>query len=293
MTSPTIRTHPHYAETERNSPIACSYLPPPCPATSSTQSATGRTAVRQVLSRPNRGRRDFPEWTSGAGMDIASDRTRTYVTRALELFAGYGERAALVQDDRRISYRELRDLVHRMAATLRAYGVRSGASVLIMVANPLEGPVLQLAVHLLGCRSFWVAPVTARREILEYVRRYGADAFVFDPRTQGGLGAEIAASLEVPVFCLGPGGPGPDLLANSDNAEGTPKLVHLPHAFFLQVLAIAEGQFTSTGAPLLRHLTSSPMWLVSGQITAFVNLFTGVVLFLEDAWTAERFLATV
>jgi len=244
-------------------------------------------------------------------MDIASDRTRTYVTRALELFAGYGERAALVQDDRRISYRELRDLVHRMAATLRAYGVRSGASVLIMVANPLEGPVLQLAVHLLGCRSFWVAPVTARREILEYVRRCGADAFVFDPRTQGGLGAEIAASLEVPVFCLGPGGPGPDLLANSDNAEvtpgdhepeavfqtsgttGTPKLVHLPHAFFLQVLAIAEGQFTSTGAPLLRHLTSSPMWLVSGQITAFVNLFTGGVLFLEDAWTAERFLATV
>lgn len=244
-------------------------------------------------------------------MDIASDRTPTYVTRALELFAEHGTREALVQNDRRLSYNELRTLVLRMAAALRAFGVRPGSNVLIMVANPLEGPILQLAVHLLGCRSFWVAPVTARREILDYVRLCGADAFVYDPRTQGEFGAEIGASLAVPVFCLGPGGTGPDLLAERESGEvtpgetepeavfqtsgttGTPKLVHLPHTFFQQVLAIAEQQFTSAGAPLLRHLSSSPMWLVSGQITAFVNLFTGGVLFLEDAWTPERFLATV
>lgn len=245
-------------------------------------------------------------------MDIATERTQPYVTRALELFADYGDRPALVQDGRRLSYNELRSLVLQMAAKLRAFGVRPGSRVLIMVANPLEGPVLQLAVHLLGCRSFWVAPVTARREILEYVRRCDADAFVYDPRTQGDFAAEIGASLAVPVFCLGPGGAGPDLLAEQADTDeivpgdvepeavfqtsgttGAPKLVHLPHAFFRQVLAIAEGQFTSAGAPTLRHLSSSPMWLVSGQITAFVNLFTGGVLFLEDAWTAERFLATV
>jgi acyl-CoA synthetase (AMP-forming)/AMP-acid ligase II len=238
------------------------------------------------------------------------------VTRALELFAEYGAREALVQNDRRLSFRELRTLVLRMAAALRAFGVRPGSNVLIMVANPLEGPILQLAVHLLGCRSFWVAPVTARREILDYVRLSGADAFVYDPRTQAEFGAEIGASLAVPVFCLGVGGVGPDLLAAQEGGDlspvdlspvdhepeavfqtsgttGTPKLVHLPHTFFQQTLAIAERQFTSAGAPLLRHLSSSPMWLVSGQITAFVNLFTGGVLFLEDAWTAERFLATV
>lgn len=245
-------------------------------------------------------------------MDNATERPQPYVTRALELFADYGDRPALVQDGRRLSYNELRSLVLQMAAGLRAFGVRPGSHVLIMVANPLEGPVLQLAVHLLGCRSFWVAPVTARREILEYVRRCDADAFVYDPRTQGDFAAEIGASLAVPVFCLGPGGAGPDLLAEQADTDdvvpgdvepeavfqtsgttGAPKLVHLPHAFFRQVLAIAEGQFTSAGAPTLRHLSSSPMWLVSGQITAFVNLFTGGVLFLEDAWTAERFLTTV
>jgi acyl-CoA synthetase (AMP-forming)/AMP-acid ligase II len=247
-------------------------------------------------------------------MDIAVDRTPTYVTRALELFADYGDREALVQDGRRLSYRDLRALVLHMAAALRAFGLQPGSKVLTMVANPLEGPVLQLAVHLLGCRSFWVAPVTARREILDYVRLSEADAVIYDPRTQGDLGAEIGTSLAVPVFCLGPGGAGPDLLSEMVSGEpadlaaadhepeavfqtsgttGTPKLVHLPHTFFQQVLAIAEQQFTSAGAPLLRHLSSSPMWLVSGQITAFVNLFTGGVLFLEDAWTPGKFLATV
>ena len=241
-------------------------------------------------------------------MDIAP----TYVTRALELFADYGEREALVQDDRRLSYRELRDLVLRMAAALRAFGVRPGSHILIMVANPLEGPILQLAVHLLGCRSFWVAPHTGRHEILDHVRRSAADAFVYDPRTQGQLAEEIGTSLGVPVFCLGPGGLGPDLLAErvgtgevgaeghepeavlqSSGTTGTPKLVRLPHSYFRRVLAIAEQQFTSAGAPLLRHLSSSPMWLASGQITAFVNLFTGGVLFLDDAWTPGKFLATI
>src|SRR5437763_11818102 len=247
-------------------------------------------------------------------MSISTERAQTYVTRALEIFADYGDREALVQDDRRLSYRDLHTTVLRMAATLRASGITSGTNILIMVANPLEGPVLQLAVHLLGCRSFWVAPVTARREILDYVRLSGAEAFIYDPRSQGELGTEIAASLAVPVFCLGPGGAGPDLLAEqvtgdvlefdppdtepeavfqTSGTTGIPKLVHIPHTFFQQVLAIAEEQFVSAGAPLLRHLSSSPMWLVSGQITAFVNLFTGGVLFLEDAWTAGKFLATV
>jgi fatty-acyl-CoA synthase len=248
-------------------------------------------------------------------MDFENGRPTTYVMRALELFDEYGDREALVGGERRLTYSEVRNEVLRMALALRAFGVTPGSGVLVMVANPVEGPILQLAVHLLGCRSFWVAPVTARREIDEYVRLSGANVFVYDARSQGSIGAEIGAALPVPVLCLGPGGVGPDLLdvepdGDLDPAElvaggepeavfqtsgttGTPKLVHLPHAFFRQVLAIAEQQFLAAKAPLLRHLSSSPMWLVSGQITAFVNLFTGGVLFLEDAWTAERFLATV
>jgi len=248
-------------------------------------------------------------------MDFPNSGPTTYVMRALELFDEYGDREALIGGERRLTYSEVRNEVLRMALALRAFGVTPGANVLVMVANPVEGPILQLAVHLLGCRSFWVAPVTARREIDDYVRLSGADVFVYDARSQGALGAEIGSALPVPVLCLGPGGVGPDILATdapgdldpagivaggepeavfqTSGTTGTPKLVHLPHSFFRQVLAIAEQQFLAANAPLLRHLSSSPMWLVSGQITAFVNLFTGGVLFLEDAWTAGKFLATV
>jgi acyl-CoA synthetase (AMP-forming)/AMP-acid ligase II len=252
-------------------------------------------------------------------MDFENGRPVSYVVRALELFQNYGERAALVGGELRLTYSEVRSEVLRMALSLRAFGVTPGSNILVMVANPVEGPILQLAVHLIGCRSFWVAPVTARREIDEYIRLSGADLFLYDARTQGALGAEIGSELSVPVLCLGPDGLGPDLLAvppgepfppgldpadvaaggepeavfQTSGTTGTPKLVHLPHDFFLQVLAIAEQQFLAANAPLLKHLSSSPLWLVSGQITAFVNLFTGGVLYLEDAWTAERFLATV
>jgi len=53
-------------------------------------------------------------------MSISTERAQTYVTRALEIFADYGDREALVQDDRRLSYRDLHTTVLRMAATLRA-----------------------------------------------------------------------------------------------------------------------------------------------------------------------------
>ncbi len=158
------------------------------------------------------------------GMDFDNGQPTTYVVRALELFEDYGDREALVGGDRRLTYTEVRNEVLRMALALRAFGVTPGSNVLVMVANPLEGPILQLAVHLLGCRSFWVAPVTARREIDEYVRLSGADTFVYDTRSQGALGAEIGSALSVPVLCLGPGGVGPDLLAaDGRTASPTPR----------------------------------------------------------------------
>ncbi|MEV0724709.1 AMP-binding protein [Micromonospora purpureochromogenes] len=234
-----------------------------------------------------------------------TDRPTSYVHQALELFAGFGDREALVGDGRRLSYTEVADEVRGLAGALAAHGVRPGAAVLVMLGNAVEGPLLQLALHLLGCRTMWIAPVTSRREIDEFVRLARPDAFVHDARAADGLGAEIATSLPgVPVLRLGaeltPGAPvelpdappAPESFLQTSGTTGTPKLVHHRESFYRQILALA-ADFRAAGFPLLRHLSHSPMWLASGQITTLFNLFTGGVLFLRQQWDPVAFIGTV
>ncbi|MFC4147538.1 AMP-binding protein [Micromonospora mangrovi] len=245
-------------------------------------------------------------------MSEESARPTSYVHEALELFAGFGEREALVGDGRRLTYADVAAEVRALAAALTRRGVRPGAAVLVMLGNTVEGPLLQLATHLLGCRTMWIAPVTSRREIDEFVALARPDVFVHDARAADGLGAQLAAGLPgVPVLCLGAGGAGPDLTApagdpvalptgvpapesflQTSGTTGTPKLVHHRESFYRQVLALA-ADFRGAGLPLLRHLSHSPMWLASGQITTLFNLFTGGVLFLRDRWDPAAFIATV
>ncbi|MDG4764627.1 AMP-binding protein [Solwaraspora sp. WMMD406] len=244
-----------------------------------------------------------------------SSRT-SYVHTALDLFAEFGDREAIVGDGRRLRYSDVRAEVRGLAAALSRHGVRPGDGVLVALGNPVEAPLVQLALHLLGCRTMWVAPVTSRREVDEFARLARPDALLYDARDPSGMGPDLAAGLPgVPVFCLGPGDGVPDLLAWSADSEvdtaadlpdgpapesflqtsgttGTPKLVHHRESFHAQILALA-ADFRSAGYPLLRHLSYSPMWLASGQITTLFNLFTGGVLFPRDGWDPQTFIRTV
>ncbi|MEW2385513.1 AMP-binding protein [Micromonospora sp. NPDC047707] len=231
-----------------------------------------------------------------------------YVHRALDLFAGYGDREALVGGGRRLTYTDVHAAVRGFAAMLVRHGVRPGDAVLVSLGNPVEAPLVQLALHLLGCRTMWVAPVTSRREIDEFVRLARPDALVHDPRDPANVGGELAAGLAgVPVLGLGvdlnlTAGPDasalpvdvpvPESFLQTSGTTGTPKLVHHRESFYAQILALA-ADFRAAGFPLLRHLSYSPMWLASGQITTLFNLFTGGVLFPRDGWDATAFVRTV
>lgn len=253
-------------------------------------------------------------------------RTRpNYVDDVLDLFAEFGDREALVDARRRLTYGDARAGVLTIAAALRAGGVAPGQAVLATTGNTVEAPLLQLALHLIGCRSMWIAPVTAPSEIDAFVAMTRPDAFVYDPHGSAALGERVSAALPgTPVFCLGPGGLGPDVTRDpaagtgtavtgtaagtdagtgdtvpepdaylqTSGTTGTPKLVHHRERFYAQVVTLAR-EFTAAGLPLLRHLSHSPMWLASGQITTLFNLFTGGVLFLRDDWDPAVFLATV
>ncbi len=239
----------------------------------------------------------------------------SYVHGALELFGELADREAIVGGGRRLTYGQLRQDVLDLAAALTDHGVRSGNAVLVMMSNSVAGPVLQLALHLLGCRSMWIASVTAPREIMQFAELAGPDVFVYDPAAPNQLGDHISTALPgVPVLCMGAGGAGPDLTAprppdapawspatptaepesflQTSGTTGTPKLVHHQHGFYAQILELGR-QFRAAGFPLLRHLSHSPMWLASGQMTGLFNLFTGGVLFLREDWDPAAFLRTV
>lgn len=238
-----------------------------------------------------------------------------YVHGALALFDSIADREALVGSGRRLTYGQVRQAVLAMSAQLRDHGVQPGSAVLVMAANVVEGPILQLSLHLLGCRSMWIAPVTAPREILEFAQLTKPDVFLYDSRNTAAMGCQVSASLpDVPVLCLGPDGLGPNIGAplaegqqpwdlsettplpesflQTSGSTGTPKLVHHQHGFYAQILALG-ADFRAAGYPTLRHLGHSAMWLASGQMTSLFNLFTGGDLFLREEWDPAAFLALV
>ncbi len=244
-----------------------------------------------------------------------SEHEQNYVHGALALFASISGREALVGGGKRLTFGQLRQAVLDMAGRLRDYGVQPGSAVLVMTANVVEGPIVQLSLHLLGCRSMWVAPVTARREILEFAHLTAPEVFLYDSVNTDAMGREVAAELPgVPVLCIGPGGAGPDITApptggqlpwdlatvtplpesflQTSGSTGTPKLVHHRHGFYAQILSLG-ADFMAAGYPTLRHLGHSAMWLASGQMTSLFNLFTGGDLFLREEWDPAAFLAIV
>jgi len=248
------------------------------------------------------------------GDDLA--RTGSYVVRALWLFDAYGDREAVAGQGRRLTYRQVRDQVLDLAAGLQERGVRAGTGVLVLAGNTIELPALQLALHLLGARTMWIAPIAGRTEIEQFAALSQPDLFLYDAVGKAEPGARLSKQLghRVPVLCLGEGGPGPNLLAprapgaaafrperagddiatclQTSGTTGVPKLVHHRQAFYEQILNLA-ADFVAAGNPLLRHLSHSPMAFASGQITGLFNLFTGGVLFLEETWDAGNALAII
>lgn len=247
-------------------------------------------------------------------MSAKPDLRPTYVHKALELFAGYAEQEAIVTGDRRLTYAELRAGVLDIAANLAEHGLRPGTPVAVLVGYPIEAPMLQLALHLLGCRTAWISNSATPAEQDAYLAAVRPEAFIYDARTHGQRGRKHTESLGVPAFCLGPGGAGPDVLAarpagsapfDPDTATGAPEsvfqtsgttgvpkpLLHTAN-LYEQVLGLAE-EIVAAGEPRYIHLTVTPLWIVSGQTSAFLYLFTGSTLVIMRFLGAREFLGII
>src|SRR5260370_1581435 len=225
-----------------------------------------------------------------------------YVVRALELFADHGDREAIVavDDDIRLTYADARTAVLSWAMTVRDQGIGKGAGVAMLVKNKPEAVFLQLALHLLGCRTVWIATYAPYRDQADFVRLANAEVLVYHTETKrGGRLVESLSQQEKPImmFSLGPDDKGTDLLAaprsrapahqhaaaqlaRLDGPEpeslfytrGTnrqPKLVHHRREFF-EVLHAIAAFYLAMGEPPMRFLSCSGFSHVSVQIPALL-----------------------
>jgi acyl-CoA synthetase (AMP-forming)/AMP-acid ligase II len=252
-------------------------------------------------------------------MESRSVLPDNYVSRALEVFADYGGQEAISCGDRSISYAEAREAVLSFAAALRDQGVRPGMTIIGMTGNHPESVFLQLALHLLGCRTGFALPYTAVRVQREFVEDADADMLIHD----GDLGTELIKELAssrplLPVLSLGPGGTRPDLLTSlpanapgltpgrgpgsigaepqsmfyTSGTTGRPKIVLHGHRFYQALLA--GGQYyRATGEPPMRHLGITPFYLPSGHMPGLLALFQGGSVVLMDGFDMVAILAAI
>lgn len=185
----------------------------------------------------------------------------------------------------------------------------------MQVRNRPESIALQLALHLLGCRTVWIAGYAPYREQAEFVELAKVEVLIYEPARADKLVDELSSRTEpLQLLCVGPDGAGPDLLAAAAEEEpefvrepGTPepsslfytggtagkaKLVHHEHRFFLALLA-AAGYYRSIGELGMRHLSTTGFVHVSGQMPVLLTLCEDGTVFLADGVDLPVFLATV
>jgi acyl-CoA synthetase (AMP-forming)/AMP-acid ligase II len=239
-----------------------------------------------------------------------------YVVRVLELFADYGDQEAIVQGDSRLTYREVADLTLGLARLLHEQGIGPGSAVAMLVKDHLASASLQLALHLLGCRTVWIAAYAPPRDQADFFRLSQSEVLIYSasgPKEQ--LAADLSSQASaVRVFSLGPGsrgmdliaalpagppefdpalvGPDPESLFYTGGTTGLPKLIQHGQGFYKTLLAIA-AYYVAAGEPPMRFLSGSSFSHVSGQMPAFLTLFEGGTLFLADGWDPGRFLAAI
>jgi acyl-CoA synthetase (AMP-forming)/AMP-acid ligase II len=254
---------------------------------------------------------------SQVATDLAAEPDN-YVLDALATFAGFGDTEAIVQGDVRLTYREVANITRSLAATLHEAGVQDAMGVAMLIRDCPESAPLQLALHLLGCRTVWLVPLAPKPDQIAYLEMSRPDVLIYSPAAVGR--AELAAEMieripDIKVFTMGEAegghlnlladikpdapdlplefvGADPSSLFYTGGTTGQPKLVHHWQGFY-KVLQFIAAYYLSIDEPPMRFLSGSTYSWVSGQMPAFLTLFEGGTFFTMQRWDIGEWLATV
>ncbi|MGW2224272.1 class I adenylate-forming enzyme family protein [Streptomyces formicae] len=130
---------------------------------------------------------------------------RTYVDHILEHWNKDEDAEALVQGTRRLTRGEARRRLFGLGHALRAQGLGPGDGVGLFLANRVDSVLVQLAVHLIGCRVVFLPPEPGPGELAALVEQSGARAVVTDPLFAARAADAAGRSVHAPALLgLGP-----------------------------------------------------------------------------------------
>lgn len=130
---------------------------------------------------------------------------RTYLDHILEHWQRDEDVEALVQGTQRLTRAAARRRLFRLGHALRRQGLVPGDGVGLFLANRVDSVLVQLAVHLIGCRVVFLPPEPGPGELAALVEQSRARAVVTDPLFAQRAADAAGRSVHAPVLLsLGP-----------------------------------------------------------------------------------------
>jgi 2,3-dihydroxybenzoate-AMP ligase len=134
----------------------------------------------------------WPEAVAERYRELGYWRGETYPQVLARLVAAHGDRTAVVDDHRRLTYEELDDLADRVAHGLRARGLGPGDRVLVQLPNRSEFLVVWWALQKIGAVPVHTQPGHRRSEMTHLAAHSDARAYVL-PDVHAGFDHRVLA----------------------------------------------------------------------------------------------------
>lgn len=259
---------------------------------------------------------------------LKTDGPRTYVDHILDHWNQDEDAEALVQGALRLTRRQARRRLFRLGHALRRQGLAPGDGVGLFLANRADSVLVQLAVHLIGCRVVFLPPEPGPGELAALVEQSRARAVVTDPLFAERAADAAGRSVHAPVLLsLGPceqqctdlsaaaaecpaqrpdGVPAPGAdeavtVLYTGGTLGRPKLAAHSHRLYNVLVDLVEGApqesrpalFPTTQPGTDRVLVSTLLTHGSGHLTSIQALVTGSVLVVLPEFEAGAALAVL
>jgi fatty-acyl-CoA synthase len=183
-------------------------------------------------------------------------REASFLDVALWALDRFPDRVAIVEEDRELTYRDVRDRLTQLAGALGKLGFGLGNGLMVLSGNRAEALFVGLAVRALGSWAGALHPLGSPDDQAFILEDSEALGLVYDPTLYEGAAAEIAE--RVPslkhMLSLGPSSVGQDLSALADEEPGGP-LVSVAQGGDLCTIGYSGG---TTGRPkgvMQRHRT--------------------------------------